>query len=74
MLFPLLTSDIMMKFMKETNNKFKMKRFMKTCYKCGADVKVAKCIKEGVELNCLKCPKCKEEYFTSSEFKRVLIV
>ena len=40
---------------------------MKTCYKCGKDVKVAKCIKEGVELNCLKCPKCKEEYFTSSE-------
>jgi DNA-directed RNA polymerase subunit M/transcription elongation factor TFIIS len=40
---------------------------MKTCYKCNADVKVAKCIKEEVELNCLKCPKCGEEYFTSSE-------
>ena len=44
-----------------------MKKFMKTCYKCGTDVKVAKCIKEGVSLNCLKCPKCSEEYFTSSE-------
>ena len=40
---------------------------MKTCYKCGTDVKVAKCIKEGIELDCLKCSKCGEEYFTSSE-------
>ena len=44
-----------------------MKKFMKNCYKCGTDVKVAKCIKEGITLNCLKCPKCGEEYFTSSE-------
>ncbi len=44
-----------------------MKKFMKNCYKCGTDVNVAKCIKEGVTLNCLKCPKCSEEYFTSSE-------
>jgi CRISPR/Cas system-associated protein Cas10 (large subunit of type III CRISPR-Cas system) len=44
-----------------------MKQFMKTCYKCNVDVKIAKCIKENVELNCLKCPKCGEEYFTSSE-------
>lgn len=44
-----------------------MKKFMKTCYKCGADVKTAKCVKEGITLECLKCPKCGEEYFTSSE-------
>jgi len=44
-----------------------MKKFMKTCYKCGTDVKVAECLKEGVTLDCLKCPKCGEEYFTSSE-------
>lgn len=44
-----------------------MKKFMKICYKCGNKVKVAKCIKEGVSLNCLKCQKCGEEYFTSSE-------
>ena len=42
-------------------------KFMKTCYKCGTDVKIAKSTKEGVTLNCLKCPKCGEEYFTSSE-------
>ncbi len=40
---------------------------MKTCYKCKTNVKVATCVKEGIELNCLQCPKCKEEYFTSSE-------
>ena len=44
-----------------------MKKFMKTCYKCGTGVKIAKCVKEGVDLDCLKCPKCGEEYFTSSE-------
>ena len=44
-----------------------MKKFMKTCYKCGADIQVSKCVKEGVTLDCLKCPKCGEEYFTSSE-------
>jgi len=37
---------------------------MKTCYKCGTNVKRTKCIKEGVSL---KCPKCGEEYFTSRE-------
>jgi len=47
-----------------------MKRFMKTCYKCGTDVKAAKTIKEGVALDCLKCPKCGEEYFTSSELMK----
>ena len=44
-----------------------MKRFMKECYKCGTDIEISKCIKEGITLNCLKCPKCGEEYFTSSE-------
>lgn len=40
---------------------------MKSCYKCNVDVKITTCIKEGIELNCLRCPKCSEEYFTSSE-------
>jgi CRISPR/Cas system-associated protein Cas10 (large subunit of type III CRISPR-Cas system) len=44
-----------------------MKKFMKTCYKCGTKVKLAKCKKEGIALNCMRCPKCGEEYFTSSE-------
>ncbi len=44
-----------------------MKKFMKTCYKCGTDVSVGKCVKEGVTLNCLRCGNCGEEYFTSSE-------
>ncbi|MBI2663857.1 AbrB/MazE/SpoVT family DNA-binding domain-containing protein [Candidatus Woesearchaeota archaeon] len=44
-----------------------MKKFMKTCYKCGSSVHAAKIMKEGVKLNGLKCPKCGEEYFTSSE-------
>lgn len=44
-----------------------MKKFMKTCYKCNVDVKEAVVEKEGIKLKCLKCPKCSEEYFTSSE-------
>ena len=40
---------------------------MEKCYKCGTAVKVSKCIKEGISLNCLKCAECGEEYFTSSE-------
>lgn len=44
-----------------------MKKFMKTCYKCGTNVHATKCVKEGITLECLKCPKCGEEYFTSSE-------
>jgi hypothetical protein len=44
-----------------------MNKFMKTCYNCGAKVQPSKCVKEGVILNCMKCPSCKEEYFTSSE-------
>ena len=47
-----------------------MKKFMKNCYKCNTEVIIAKCVKEGVALNCLKCPKCGEEYFTSSELIR----
>ncbi len=44
-----------------------MKKFMNNCYKCNTAVKAAKCIKEGIELDCLRCPKCGEEFFTSSE-------
>ena len=44
-----------------------MNKFMNTCYKCGTDVQISKCVKDGISLNCLKCPKCGEEYFTSSE-------
>jgi hypothetical protein len=47
-----------------------MKKFMKTCYKCGTEVRAAKCVKENISLDCLKCPKCGEEYFTSSELVR----
>jgi len=47
-----------------------MKKFMETCYKCDSAVKVSKCTKEGIELNCLKCIKCGEEYFTSSELMK----
>ena len=47
-----------------------MKKFMKTCYKCNVDVKISECEKEGIKLNCLKCPKCSEEYFTSSELTK----
>lgn len=43
---------------------------MKTCYKCNVDVKISKCEKEGIKLDCLKCPKCGEEYFTSSELTK----
>ena len=44
-----------------------MKKFIQTCYKCEAKVKAATVNKEGVRLRCLRCPKCGEEYFTSSE-------
>ena len=44
-----------------------MKKFMKTCYKCGKEVIIAKTTKEGVSLNCLRCINCGEEYFTSTE-------
>ena len=44
-----------------------MKPFMKKCHKCNSDVKMTKTRKEGIQLDCMKCPKCGEEYFTSSE-------
>lgn len=44
-----------------------MKKFMQTCYKCEGDLKTSQSLKEGVALHCLKCVKCGEEYFTSSE-------
>lgn len=47
---------------------------MKTCYKCNTDVNISKCVKEGIELDCLKCPKCAEEYFTSSELIKLDIL
>ena len=40
---------------------------MKTCYKCGSNVKSSKCIKDGISLDCMRCSDCGEEYFTSSE-------
>ncbi|MFH1174644.1 MAG: AbrB/MazE/SpoVT family DNA-binding domain-containing protein [archaeon] len=45
-------------------------KFMNTCYKCGTNVKQAKIVKEGITLTCMKCPKCGEEYYTSSELLR----
>lgn len=44
-----------------------MKKFMKNCYKCGAEIQSTQCVKDKIKLNCMKCPKCGEEYFTSSE-------
>ena len=44
----------------------KLKQFMKICYKCNTNIKVSASVKEGIELHCLKCPTCGEEYFTSS--------
>ena len=40
---------------------------MKICYRCGSNVKPVTVIKEGINLHCLQCSKCGEEYFTSSE-------
>jgi len=45
----------------------KARRFLKSCYSCGAKVKEAIMEKEGIKLCGMKCPKCGEEYFTSSE-------
>lgn len=47
-----------------------MKRFLKTCYRCGAGLREATILKEGVPLYCMRCPSCGEEYFTSSELIR----
>lgn len=48
-----------------------MKKFIETCYKC--NVKVVEChvVKHGIEVYCLKCPKCDEQYFTTSELMRL---
>ena len=44
-----------------------MKKFIKTCYKCGGEVEALKSVKEGIVLHGLTCKKCGEEYFTSRE-------
>ncbi|MEK6858210.1 MAG: AbrB/MazE/SpoVT family DNA-binding domain-containing protein [Nanoarchaeota archaeon] len=44
-----------------------MTKFLKKCYKCNVEVKEFKAVKDNITLNCLKCPKCNEEFFTSSE-------
>lgn len=44
-----------------------MTKFTKKCYKCNVEVKESKTVKDNITLNCLKCPKCNEEFFTSSE-------
>jgi ribosomal protein S27AE len=48
-----------------------MKKLMNICYKCGSSVKLAKCKKEGITLDCTKCPECGEEFFTSSEILKL---
>lgn len=47
-----------------------MKKFIENCYKCNVKVKAQVVVKDGVRLQCLKCPKCGEEYFTSSELMK----
>ena len=51
-----------------------MERFIDKCYKCKVKVKSAKVIKNKIELSCLKCPKCKEEFFTAGELTRYDII
>ena len=46
------------------------KNFMSSCYKCNSKVEKSISVKEEIELNCMKCPKCGEEYFTSSELTK----
>ena len=43
---------------------------MKNCYKCKVEVKKATVIKDGIKLKCLRCPKCGEEFFISSELMK----
>lgn len=43
---------------------------MKTCYKCNVELENTTTLMGGVRLKCQKCPKCGEEYFTSSELMR----
>ena len=49
---------------------FQMKMNIYYCYKCNGTLNTAKYVKEDVELKCLKCSQCGEEYFTSSELVR----
>jgi hypothetical protein len=44
-----------------------MKQFMKTCYKCKAKVKPVNMIEDGKSLYGLRCSKCGETYFSSSD-------
>ncbi|MFH0752540.1 MAG: AbrB/MazE/SpoVT family DNA-binding domain-containing protein [archaeon] len=43
---------------------------METCYKCNVNLERVTTLKEGIKLKCQRCPKCGEEYFTSSELMR----
>jgi uncharacterized OB-fold protein len=47
-----------------------MKKFMESCYHCNGSVRKKAVIKEGIKLFCMKCLKCGEEYFTSSELTK----
>ncbi len=48
-----------------------MEKFMKTCYECKVDVIPVVRIEEGIKLYGLKCPKCKEEFYTSSQLLKL---
>ncbi len=43
---------------------------MKTCYKCNITLEDTTALMDGIKLKCQRCPKCGEEYFTSSELMR----
>ncbi len=49
------------------NNEFITKLHMQTCYNCKSKLKNSISIKEGVELNCLRCSGCGEEFFRAGE-------
>ncbi|MFH1456181.1 MAG: AbrB/MazE/SpoVT family DNA-binding domain-containing protein [archaeon] len=44
-----------------------MKKFMDKCYFCKSKLKVTKTKMDNITLDCMRCPKCKEEYFTSDQ-------
>ena len=44
------------------------------CYKCEGNIVKTSCIKEGIKLSCMKCRKCGEEFFTSSELARFDVI
>ena len=48
----------------------RQEKFIRKCYKCNIDVKKKYVVKDGIKLYCLKCPRCGEEYFTSSELMK----